>query len=75
MTRDISSGGTGILSPIPLTAGDVYRLTFNPAQLDLPMTFARCMSCSLVREGVFNVGFKFFTTITLPEGQMEGNEA
>ncbi|MFH2000444.1 MAG: PilZ domain-containing protein [Planctomycetota bacterium] len=67
MTRDISSGGVGALFPVPVGVGDVYRLQFNRADFDLPLVFARCLSCAFVREGAYSVGFKFFSTITLPE--------
>lgn len=67
VTRDISSGGVGALFPVPVGVGDVYRLQFNRADLDMPLVFARCMSCTFVREGAYSVGFKFFSNITLPE--------
>jgi c-di-GMP-binding flagellar brake protein YcgR len=74
MTRDISSGGLGALFPIPVCVGDVYRLSFDPSQLDLPLTFARCVSCAMVREGAYNAGFKFFSTITLPKNMSASKE-
>lgn len=67
VTGDVSEGGMGALFPIPALVGDVYRLEFDRAQLDLPMTFARCMRCALVREGAYSSGFKFFANIPLPE--------
>ena len=67
VTGDISEGGCSILFPIPARVGDVYRLTFDRAGLDLPLTFARCVRCRLVREDAFEAGFSFFTTICLPE--------
>jgi hypothetical protein len=55
------------LLPLPLLVGDVYRLQFERNTLDLPLTFARCVRCRLVREDAFEVGFAFFSAICLPE--------
>lgn len=65
---DISQGGCGALFPLPARVGDVYRLEFDRAELDLPMIFARCIRCSLVREEAFECGFRFFSSIGLPQG-------
>ena len=70
VTRDISSGGLGAIFPIPTNVGDFYRLDFDRSEIDLPLTFARCVSCALVREGVYSSGFKFLQNITLP-GNLE----
>ncbi len=70
VTGDISEGGLGAVFPIPVQVGDIYRLQFDQSQIDLPLLFARCMRCSMVREGQFSCGFKFFTNITLPENLM-----
>jgi hypothetical protein len=67
VTGDISQGGFGALFPLPARVGDVYRLEFEKAKLALPMTFARCMRCVLVREGAYESGFKFFSPIALPQ--------
>lgn len=67
VTGDLSNGGCRILSPVPLRVGDVYRLDFDREQLPLPLTFARCLRCSLVREDAFECGFTFFAPVTLPE--------
>jgi len=64
---DISEGGCSVLFPIPIRVGDVYRLQFDRKTLDLPLTFARCVRCRLVREDAFEGGFAFFASITLPE--------
>lgn len=65
-TGDISRGGLGTMFPIPARVGDVYRLQFNRDELDLPLTFARCVRCRLVREDAYECGFSFFAPITLP---------
>ncbi|MFQ5489431.1 MAG: PilZ domain-containing protein [Phycisphaerae bacterium] len=67
VTGDVSEGGLGALFPLPPRVGDVYRLEFDQAQLPLPMTFARCVRCVLVREGAYEGGFRFFAPIFLPE--------
>ncbi len=66
VTGDISQGGCSALFPIPPKVGDVYRITFDRKQMDLPMTFARNIRCRLVREDAFEAGFRFFNTIALP---------
>jgi c-di-GMP-binding flagellar brake protein YcgR len=76
VTGDISAGGCSALFPIPIHVGDVYRLTFDRKSLDLPLTFARCVRCRLVREDAFEAGFAFFSPISLPErtaGRMESS--
>jgi len=67
VTGDVSEGGCSTLFPIPARVGDVYRLAFDRSALNLPLTFARCVRCRLVREDAFEVGFAFFTPISLPE--------
>ncbi|MDO8630845.1 MAG: PilZ domain-containing protein [Phycisphaerales bacterium] len=64
---DISEGGCSALFPIPIRVGDVYRLQFDRQTLELPLTFARCVRCRLVREDAFEAGFAFFASIALPE--------
>ncbi len=66
VTGDISQGGLGALFPIPARVGDIYRLEFDRNQLDLPLTFVRCVRCHLVREQSFECGFTAFAPITLP---------
>lgn len=70
VTGDVSEGGCSALFPLPLLVGDVYRLLFERNTLDLPLTFARCVRCRLVREDAFEVGFAFFSPICLPEEAM-----
>jgi len=67
VTGDVSEGGCSVLVPIPLKVGDIYRLQFDRVALDLPLTFARCLRCRLIREDAFESGFAFFSAIHLPE--------
>jgi c-di-GMP-binding flagellar brake protein YcgR len=67
VSGDISEGGCSVLFPIPIHVGDVYRLQFDRQVVDLPLTFARCLRCRLVREDAYEAGFLFFTPIVLPE--------
>ena len=67
VTGDVSSGGCQVMSEIPLNVGDVYKLDFEKGELDLPMIYARCLRCRLVREDAFECGFAFFTQIKLDE--------
>lgn len=67
VTGDISEGGCSALFPIPTHVGDIYRLQFDREALDLPLTFARCVRCRLIREDAYEAGFAFFKAITLPD--------
>jgi hypothetical protein len=67
VTGDVSEGGCSALFPIPVKVGDIYRLEFDRKVLDLPLTFARCVRCRLVREDAIESGFTFFSPIVLPE--------
>jgi len=67
VTGDISAGGCSALFPVPARVGDIYRLVFDRKTLDLPLTFARCVRCRLVREDAFEAGFAFFSPISLPD--------
>lgn len=67
VTGDISEGGCSALFPIPARVGDIYRLQFDRQALNLPLIFARCVRCRLVREDAFEAGFTYFKPIGLPE--------
>lgn len=67
VSGDVSEGGCRILFPTPVAVGDVYRLAFDRTAFDLPLTFARCLRCRLLREDAFEAGFQFFSPIALPD--------
>jgi len=67
VSGDISEGGCSILFPLAPRVGDIYRLEFDSASVPLPLTFARCVRCRLIREDTYEAGFSFFSPITLPE--------
>jgi hypothetical protein len=71
-TIDVSRGGCMALFEAPLQVGDVYRLDFDKAVLDVPILFVRALRCRLVREDAFEVGFKFFSQIELPGAPAQG---
>ena len=73
LTGDVSPGGCRIMSSVPLRVGDVYRLDIEKGDLDLPILFARCLRCRLVREDAFESGFAFFNTIKLDEARSAGS--
>lgn len=75
ITGDVSEGGCSALFPLPLQVGDIYRLAFDRKMLDLPLTFARCVRCRLIREDAFEAGFAFFSAICLPESVLTGQES
>lgn len=67
-TRDISKGGCMALFVSPVAVGDIFTLQFDKSSVDLPLVFARCLRCRLVREDAFEAGFSFFTPISLSKG-------
>ncbi len=75
VTGDVSAGGCSALFPISITVGDIYRLQFDRKALDLPLTFARCVRCRLVREDAYEAGFAFFSPICLPESAAARTES
>lgn len=72
VTGDISESGLGALLPIPIRVGDVFRMEFDTTKLPLPLTFARCVRCRLIREDAFDAGFIFFAPIGLPANLSAG---
>lgn len=71
-TGDISEGGLSAMFSLPVRVGDIYRLQVDPKALNLPLLFARCVRCRLIREDAYESGFAFFDAITLPESAMAG---
>ncbi len=69
VTSDISSGGCQVLTPVTLNVGDIYRISFDRSEIDLHMTFARCLRCRLIREDAFEAGFSFFHSLDLSNVQ------
>lgn len=67
VTVDISQGGCSAVFAMAARVGNIYRLEFDKDKLALPLAFARCVRCRLIREDAFEAGFAFFTPITLPE--------
>lgn len=64
-TRDVSAGGCLVHAPSPIGVGDVFRLQFDQTLMDLPLVFARCIRCHLLREDSFEAAFSFFSPIEL----------
>ena len=75
VTGDISEGGLSALFPIPPRVGDIYRLQFDHNLLKLPLLFARCVRCRVIREDAFEAGFSFFSKISMPEGLEANSES
>lgn len=75
VTGDISSGGCQVLLPVPLQVGDTYRLGFDRETLDLPLVFARCVRCRLIREDAFESGLSFFQAVELDDRLARGKAA
>ena len=67
VTADVSRGGCRAIFPGPVRVGDVYRLRFDREKLALPLVFARCLRCRMLREDAFEAGFSFFTPVDFDE--------
>lgn len=66
VTGDISSGGTQILLPRPLHIGDVYHVTFDRTEFDLPPVYALCLRGRMVRPDAYEAGLRFLEQVNLP---------
>lgn len=75
VTGDISEGGCSGMFSVPPQVGDVYRMEFDRAICNLPMLFARCVRCRLIREDAFEAGYSFFAPILLPDNLLAGQES
>ncbi len=70
-TNDVSAGGCAMVSPVPVGVGDIFRLEFDRSKLDVPLVFARCVRCRLLRETVYEVAMAFFTPISLSDSKQD----
>lgn len=68
---DLSDGGCMLQFPRPVGVGDIFQLTFEDGRLDLPVVFARCRRCAMIREDLFEAGFSFFSPISLHDAVAE----
>ncbi len=70
VTGDLSSGGTQLLTSKPLRIADLYLVTFDCEQVDVPPTYALCVRARLVRSDAFESGLKFLTHVDIntPKG-------
>ena len=68
-TSDVSAGGCAAIATSPVGVGDIYRLSFDRSQLDIPMVFARCVRCRLLREDAFEAAFAFFSPVSLNDAK------
>lgn len=68
VTGDISAGGAQILLPRPLKIGDVYHLSFDRAEFDMPGVYALCLRGRFVRADAYEAGLRFLESVTLPAG-------
>ncbi len=73
-TSDISEGGCGMVSTVPIGVGDIYRLEFDRKKVDIPVVFARCVRCRLLRESAYEVAMAFFTPISLSDAKQEDKQ-
>lgn len=64
-TGDVSEQGCRVLLPMPMGVGDIYRMTFGGELSGLPLAFARCIRCRMVREDAYEVGCTFFVSLGL----------
>lgn len=62
---NISERGCQAMFPVPVEVGDLYRIQFDNEQLDIPLTFVRCLRCRLISEDEFETGFLFLSPIAI----------
>jgi c-di-GMP-binding flagellar brake protein YcgR len=67
VTGDISVGGSQILLARPLRIGDVYQISFDREEFDLPPVYAVCLRARQVRPDAFEAGMRFLEQIELPQ--------
>ena len=65
-TRELRSGDTVAVFPVPVVVGSFFQLVFEAGVLDLPPVFARCDRCAMLSEHEFEVRFHFLQPVTLP---------
>ena len=73
-TNDISEGGCSVVFPSALLPGDIFQLTFDSKAIDLPVVFARAMRCRFLKEGSYEMGFRFFTPVVLRAISQDGED-
>lgn len=66
ITGDISTGGTQLLLTKPLNIGDVYHLSFDRTEVDIPPVYALCLRGRQVRPDAFEAGLRFLEPVRLP---------
>lgn len=66
VTGDISVGGTQILLPRPLRIGDVYQVSFDREEFDLPSVYSLCLRGRMVRPDAYEAGLRFLEPVSLP---------
>jgi c-di-GMP-binding flagellar brake protein YcgR len=66
VTGDISAGGTQILLARPLAIGDLYQISFDRKELDIPPVYAVCLRGRMVRPDAYEAGLRFLEQINLP---------
>lgn len=74
VTGDISSGGTQILLARPLAIGDVYQISFERDELDIPPVYALCLRGRTVRPDAYEAGLRFLEPVTLPSSSPAEDE-
>ncbi len=71
VTGDISTGGSQILISRPLSIGDVYHISFDRDEFDVPPVFALCLRGRMVRPDAYEAGLRFLEQITMPVEKAE----
>lgn len=74
VTGDLSEGGCQVIFSKPVGVGDIFRLRFERGKVDIPVVYARCLRCRLVREDHFEAGFSFFNPIKIGSAAPETGE-
>ena len=74
VTGDISAGGTQILVARPLLIGDIYQVSFDRSEFDVPPALAICLRGRQVRPDAYEAGLRFLQPIVLPNADASPDE-
>ncbi len=69
--NDVSPSGCRVISTVPLMVVDIYWIHFDKSSLELGPQFARCLRCRFMREDAYEMGFAFFSPVTIKQIQEE----
>ena len=67
VTGNVSPTGCLLVTSAPLVPGDIYYVSFDDDNTNLPHAIGRCIRSRFIREGAFEAGVRFFSEINLAD--------